>query len=849
MNEKITNSNLTGQDFAGFNTRPDAKLWIFKTKTANIETDEDPWPTAYVFGYTWFEARSGALSALDATLDQVEGVSVEDASTIVIEAGSTVVFIERTGSFQIVETLRSMSGEEARTFNPKLLQDEESRTSAGSQSEIMEDLQERAESIEIVSPEQRAPAGLSRSTWEKEVIQANGVSSAAEQLVSVKRWSQSYDVWIAGYSTDEIYSNKKEAEEVAEKIRANIHDAYIPELTARYKQGCLDTKALQNEDRAVPLVSFWLNTQDDGRPDEIRLGPYVLATLSKSDGMVNPQGLVKRLQEQLTTLWPSARCTYCKRNAAGSFVCDDCFTFGKDAIAVDEVQKQADIVFAEKDAEIARLTKEVETLTPRLALCNRHLDDQPLCCDHAESWFTARNHLPTTDPLCVVCAFTTLRDTRITDLEAKVAKMTEERDSWRQDARKWLAVAGDRKPVVDAAVAVTDISRTKPYTHWIHPLFAAVHAYQGSSSPSVPSPEVPRVWVDEDDDEGPAVRWHVLVGDTVVAKYDNQGSAVYATESIRQSFALWPSAQGEAKTEGVYKILCEQEATRAVRAEARIADLEAKLVTSDAQLERIYELSTDLEQAQAMFQSTDRNARKWQVEKDAMHPVVQAAIAWSITRGNGEPRSWYEHSKAKTGLFEAINAYQKARSKPEAMEMTYKDWPAHPHGEPEATANQRYEVWQDDDSIAVFPATDRVKQVALMGPTAHQTRTIIAATWEAAMTTHHRLMGWTPYVPMDESESSTRLLKSGEATNSHLIDGEEWERVRHSMYEAGHLEGVREGLHIAAAECKAQADACNEKMNGDGTDYSFRGWHLQREAYRKMQEHLQTLAAAQRGRT
>ena len=132
------------QDFAGFNTRPDAKLWIFKTKTAAIETDADVWPTAYVFGYTWFEARSGAMTAFHSTLDGLTGEEVEKPSQVMLEAGSTVVFVDRRGGFQIVETARDMSGEEVRTFNPDLLP--EPPEPAPSQSEVLHELQERYES-------------------------------------------------------------------------------------------------------------------------------------------------------------------------------------------------------------------------------------------------------------------------------------------------------------------------------------------------------------------------------------------------------------------------------------------------------------------------------------------------------------------------------------------------------------------------------------------------------------------------------------------------------------------------------------------------------------------------------
>ena len=53
--------------------------------------------------------------------------------------------------------------------------------------------------------------------------------------------------------------------------------------------------------------------------------------------------------------------------------------------------------------------------------------------------------------------------------------------------------------------------------------------------------EVPRVWIDEDNDEVPVYKWHVVVGTMVVAKYEYKQQAEYTAEAIRKSFPFWPS--------------------------------------------------------------------------------------------------------------------------------------------------------------------------------------------------------------------------------------------------------------------------------------------------------------------
>jgi hypothetical protein len=64
------------------------------------------------------------------------------------------------------------------------------------------------------------------------------------------------------------------------------------------------------------------------------------------------------------------------------------------------------------------------------------------------------------------------------------------------------------------------------------------------------------------------------------------------------------------------------------------------------------------------------------------------------------------------------------------------------------------EVWQAENGVVAFPSTasDKDRQVFL-DPIVewNKLREIEGATWEDAMTQHHQIMGWEPYVPMDDS--------------------------------------------------------------------------------------------------
>lgn len=97
--------------FAAFEQRPDNKLWLFYRKSGPFRLAK-----AYVFAYTWHEGRSGALAALHVALDEVEGKEVEKPQECLVESGSMVVFVNRSG-FRVVETTMPMSGEDVRAMS------------------------------------------------------------------------------------------------------------------------------------------------------------------------------------------------------------------------------------------------------------------------------------------------------------------------------------------------------------------------------------------------------------------------------------------------------------------------------------------------------------------------------------------------------------------------------------------------------------------------------------------------------------------------------------------------------------------------------------------------------------
>lgn len=97
------------QPFAGFDQRPDNKLWLFYEKSGEFRLRK-----VFVFAYTWFDARDGALVGLNPSTRDMEGEEIESPEDVMLDEGSTIVFAgTKQGQFEIIELLRRMSGKEA----------------------------------------------------------------------------------------------------------------------------------------------------------------------------------------------------------------------------------------------------------------------------------------------------------------------------------------------------------------------------------------------------------------------------------------------------------------------------------------------------------------------------------------------------------------------------------------------------------------------------------------------------------------------------------------------------------------------------------------------------------------
>lgn len=59
-----------------------------------------------------------------------------------------------------------------------------------------------------------------------------------------------------------------------------------------------------------------------------------------------------------------------------------------------------------------------------------------------------------------------------------------------------------------------------------------------------------------------------------------------------------------------------------------------------------------------------------------------------------------------------------------------------------------YEIWESESSTTFIPAESINKNI-LLEDDSRLIGTIIADTWDEAMTKYHEFMGWSPYKPMN----------------------------------------------------------------------------------------------------
>lgn len=92
-------------DFGGFDSRKDNKLWKFITKSGNA--------CVYVVAFTWFDARAGALVALQVSQSEVSGHQIESPKEYFIDSESVIVVVDKQLLPHITKTTRAISGMEA----------------------------------------------------------------------------------------------------------------------------------------------------------------------------------------------------------------------------------------------------------------------------------------------------------------------------------------------------------------------------------------------------------------------------------------------------------------------------------------------------------------------------------------------------------------------------------------------------------------------------------------------------------------------------------------------------------------------------------------------------------------
>ena len=334
--------------------RKDTKLWVFEQEAGE---------RIYVFGYTWFEARGGALAALQTPSATVTGHEIGNVKDHLVEAGSTIVYVDRGASwFEIIETLRRMSGEEARKLlaSPSPFEsDSEKQTICKNQ--FTDHLDGgRFYVCELPAGHGGEQHACGDVGWPVEP------ESEPEVMLEVLPSSA---------------PAHPSSAELRERLIADAeHNADWPEM-ARIASQAIDA----------------LEAMENGRQDESD-GSGGVHSVQRQDGLHH----LRRSGEQRGT-----KAEPDDVGAAGSGHSESSGLLAGSGES-DEGDERRTIGSREWEplhARIMELVEENKELCKKLSNMKRVLLDTPLCAGCAAVWFTERNTLGQPDEPCIACSF------------------------------------------------------------------------------------------------------------------------------------------------------------------------------------------------------------------------------------------------------------------------------------------------------------------------------------------------------------------------------------------------------------------------------------------------------------
>ena len=322
--------------------------------------------------------------------------------------------------------------------------------------------------------------------------------------------------------------------------------------------------------------------------------------------------------------------------------------------------------------------------------------------------------------------------------------------------------------------------------------------------------------------------WHVEINQVFVAAFRSKPEAEQTAGFIQAcvtSLLTTRDAEIARRDEGIAHYESDREKYR-----TRIADLEAKLVTRDSQVEWVDELEASLAKAEVTIA--------------LMRPVCDAAVAWLDVAATAD-------GSDNDALVDVIEAYQSARSKPETSGEIDEDVVDRIVAEnmPKRTSVRKLET--KPETTAPVPTPERRAQEI-----AHLEEKYAINAAVAAKTTYK---DW-PAHPHEQSVATSEVCGRcgapymatgycsrrdegcqggrGEAMLPHPEvprpegeDDENWGRVRCSMYEAGHKQGLLDAAKELLAKLKPPFYV--DGLYEDG----------QRDALKRAAEHLEALAA------